>query len=46
MRYRAKVISNVEMTVWINENLNGDTEIEEVEEVTETIEYEIKSKIK
>jgi len=44
-RYKAKVIASVEMTVWINESLNGDIEIDDIDEVTDVQEFEIKYKI-
>lgn len=45
MKYRAKVIASVEMVVWINENINGDQEIEDVEEVSEINDFEVKYRI-
>jgi len=33
------------MTVWINESLNGDMEIDDIDEVTEIEDFEIKYKI-
>ena len=44
-KYKAKVSANVEMIVWISESLNGDQEIDDVEEVTEIKDFEIKYKI-
>lgn len=45
MKYKAKVTANVEMIVLINESLNGDKEIEDIDEVTEIEDFEIKYKI-
>ena len=45
MKYKAKVIAVVEMKVWINENYNGDKEIDDIDEVTDVQEFEIKHKI-
>jgi hypothetical protein len=43
MRYKAKVTATVEMIVWIHEDVVGNQEIEDIEEVGEVEEYEIKS---
>jgi len=45
MKYKAKVTASVEMIVWINESLNGDMEIDDVDEVTDIEEFEVKYKI-
>jgi hypothetical protein len=45
MRYKAKVTASVEMIVWINENANGDKEIDDIDEVTEIEEFKVKYKI-
>lgn len=39
-RYKAKVSATVEMTVWIREAANGEQELDEVDEITEVIEFE------
>ena len=41
-RYKAKVKAEVEMTVWIHEDVSGNQEIDEIEEVDEIHEFEIK----
>jgi hypothetical protein len=43
MRYKAKVTATVEMIVWIHEDSVGNTEIEDIEEVGEIEDYDIKS---
>jgi hypothetical protein len=43
MRYKAKVTAAVEMIVWIHEDAAGNQEIEDIEEVVDIEEYEIKS---
>ena len=45
MRYKAKIKAEVEMTVWIHEDVNGNQEIEHIEEVDEINEYEVKDVI-
>lgn len=44
-RFKAKVKAVVEMTVWINEDVNGNKEIEDIEEVTNIEEFEVKNEI-
>lgn len=41
-RFQAKVKAEVEMTVWIHEDVNGNQEIEEIEAVEEINEFEVK----
>ena len=43
--YKAKVTATVEMIVTIHEDAVGNTEIEDVEEVTEIEEFEIEKVI-
>jgi len=45
MKYKAKVFANVEMIVWISETLNGDKEIDDIDEVTDILDFEIRHKI-
>lgn len=45
MRYKARVKATVDMIVWITETVNGDKEIEDIEEVVEVDEFEVKWKI-
>jgi len=45
MKYKAKVTASVEMIVWINESLNGDIEIDDIDEITDVQEFEVKYKI-
>lgn len=42
MKRKIKVIANVEMTVWINKDIQGNQEIEDIEEVTEINDWEEK----
>lgn len=35
MKKKIKVIANVEMLVWVNEDVQGNQEIEDIEEITE-----------
>lgn len=44
-RYKAKVKAVVEMTVWIHEDVTGNQEVEDVEEVTDIEEFEVKTVI-
>ena len=41
-RYKAKVKAEVEMVVFIHEDVNGNQEIEDIEEVIEIDEFEVK----
>jgi hypothetical protein len=42
MKKKIKVIANVEMIVWVNEDIQGNQEIEDIEEVTEINDWEEK----
>lgn len=40
MKKKIKVIANVEMVVWVNEDIKGEQVIEDVVEVIEILEWE------
>ena len=42
MKKKIKVIANVEMIVWVNEDIQGNQDIEDIEEVTEINDWEEK----
>ena len=42
MKKKIKVTASIEMTVWVSEDIHGNQEIEEVEEVTEINDWEEK----
>ena len=42
MKKKIKVIANVEMIVWVNEDIRGNQDIEDIEEVTEINDWEEK----
>lgn len=42
MKKKIKVIANVEMLVWVNEDVQGNQEIEDIEEITEINDWEEK----
>lgn len=42
-KYKAKVIATVEMVVIIHEDVNGNQEIEDIDDVTDIEEFEVKS---
>ena len=44
-RYKAKIKAEAEMIVWITEDVYGNQEIEEIEEVLEIDDYDIKNLI-
>ena len=44
-RYKAKVKAEVEMIVWIHEDINGNQEIEDIEDVIEIDEFDVKDVI-
>lgn len=41
-RYKAKIKCEAEMIVWITEDVSGNQEIEDIEEVLEIEDYDIK----
>lgn len=41
MRYKAKIKADVELIVWINEDRQGNQEIDDVEDVGEINDYEV-----
>lgn len=45
MKYKAKVKAEVIMTVWINEDTQGNQEVEEVEDIEDVNEFNIIHKI-
>ena len=44
-RYKAKIKCEAEMIVWITEDVSGNQEIEDIEEVLEIDEFDIKDVI-
>ncbi len=43
MEYKAKVLATVEMIVWINEDSVGNKEIDDIDEVIEVEDFEVKN---
>ncbi|MED3623248.1 hypothetical protein P4482_09170 [Neobacillus thermocopriae] len=41
-RYKAKVKAEVEMIVYIHEDVNGNQEVEDIDDVTEIVDFEIR----
>ena len=41
MKKKIKVVANVEMIVWVSEDIQGKQDIEDIEEVTEIAMYEL-----
>lgn len=42
MKKKIKVVANVEMIVWVSEDIQGNQDIEDIEEVTEIKDWEEK----